>query len=309
MATGRTIRVFLADGTPTGTLVGEIINWTGKVLVSPRTRLPEFLARDELSRPGVYVLLGQDPETRSKDRIYVGEGENVRSRLLQHDKADEKEFWERTVSISSKDENLTKGHVRYLESRLLQIARESQRAEIANATAPDPPPMPESDRANMEFFLEQVRVILPILGVNFVRPRPTVSREPAQQADTSSSPLLVLEKVGVRAEAQEVEGEYVVREGSTARKEGVPSWEAYTDLREELVEDGKLRDADEEGTLVFTEDVAFSSPSAAAAVICGRNISGRTAWRLKDTGETLKSWQQSRLPDSPDLEATAGSGD
>ncbi len=37
---GRTIRIFLADGSPNGVLTAEIMNWIGKAVVAPRARLP-----------------------------------------------------------------------------------------------------------------------------------------------------------------------------------------------------------------------------------------------------------------------------
>jgi hypothetical protein len=36
---GKTVRIFLADGEPTGILLAEIGNWTGWVLVAPRSQL------------------------------------------------------------------------------------------------------------------------------------------------------------------------------------------------------------------------------------------------------------------------------
>ena len=37
VVTRNTIRIFLADGEPTGILLAEFSNWTGKVLVVPPT--------------------------------------------------------------------------------------------------------------------------------------------------------------------------------------------------------------------------------------------------------------------------------
>jgi len=116
---GRTIRIYLADGTPGGILTSEIINWTGKVIVAPRSELAELKKRAEVSRTGVYFLAGQDLIEANKERVYIGESDNVWERLSQHNQDDKKEFWTRTVVVISKDENLTKAHVRYLESRLI----------------------------------------------------------------------------------------------------------------------------------------------------------------------------------------------
>jgi len=82
--TGRTVRLFLADGTPSGLITAEIMNWTGHVLAGARTGLPRFLKRPELDRTGIYFLLGRDPEDPDNAIVYIGESDNVRKRLAQH---------------------------------------------------------------------------------------------------------------------------------------------------------------------------------------------------------------------------------
>ena len=98
MMTGKTIRIFLADGEPTGILLAEISNWTGKVLVAPRSQLDQLSKREEVRRNGVYLLVGPDPDDPSRALACIGEGDNVLKRLLRHNKNEAKYFWERTVS-------------------------------------------------------------------------------------------------------------------------------------------------------------------------------------------------------------------
>ena len=78
---GKTIRIFLADGEPTGILLGEISNWTGKVLVAPRSQLDQLSKREEVRRTGVYLLVGPDPDEPSRALASIGEGDNVFTRL------------------------------------------------------------------------------------------------------------------------------------------------------------------------------------------------------------------------------------
>src|SRR3954463_3936473 len=113
---GRTIRIYLVDGVPNGILTAEIINWTGKVVVAPRAQLDQLASRPEARRTGLYLLIGTDPESPTRDLVYVGEGDSVFERLLKHNRDEGKDFWSQTVLVISKDENLTKSHVRYLES-------------------------------------------------------------------------------------------------------------------------------------------------------------------------------------------------
>jgi hypothetical protein len=112
---GRTVRLFLVDGTPTGLITGEIMNWTGHILIAPRSRIGEALRREEASRTGVYFLVGDDPDQPTKTRVYIGEGDSVSNRIKNHVKDESKDFWTKVCLVTSKDTNLTKAHARYLE--------------------------------------------------------------------------------------------------------------------------------------------------------------------------------------------------
>src|SRR3954463_7612820 len=96
------------------------------------------------------------------------------------------------------------------------------------------------------------------------------------------SPIFAMNPVGTGARAQEIDGEFVVLKGSTARKQGIPSWTSYQALRDQLVQEGKLADGPNPSLYVFTEDVPFNSPSAAAAVVFGGNQRGPLVWRTED---------------------------
>lgn len=293
MVHGKTIRLYLVDGTPTGTLTAEIVNWTGRALVSPRPHLAELAKRDEAKRTGIYCLVGPDPENPNQDCVYVGESDNVLSRLALHDKDESKDFWTRTIIVTSKDENLTKSHVRFLESRLIQMAKAAGRAKLTNGTAPPVPALPEADVADMDYFLGQIQMILPVLGFSFLQPKPSFATE--APAGVTASPIFLLETVGVKAEAREINGEFVVLKGSTARKQGTPSWDAYKSLRDDLIADGKLVEGTEPDLLVFADDVPFNSPSAAATVVRAGNANGRKEWKEAATGKSYAEWQDLQL--------------
>jgi hypothetical protein len=297
---GRTIRIFLADGAPTGILTAEIMNWTGKVVVAPRTRLPDLIARPEAGRTGLYFLTGPDPEDAMRTMMYVGESDSVRDRLLQHNADDAKDFFTRVCIVVSKDENLTKTHVRYLESRLIGIIKLANRAKLTNGTAPLFDLLPESDRADMEFFIEQIGVILPVLGFDFTQ-APLLPTTQAKGPGIIMQPQFEMSAVGVKADAVEANGEFVVLKGSMARLAGTASWTSYKGQRDKLMADGKLVESDQSNILTFAENVAFDSPSAAAAVVYAGNQNGRIAWRVKGTGQTYKDWQDSQITTSAGL--------
>jgi predicted GIY-YIG superfamily endonuclease len=300
---GRTIRLFLTDGSPSGILTAEIMNWTGKVVVAPRSRLPDLLRRDEVSKTGIYVLAGADPDDQSRQRIYIGEGDNVRARLQQHNADESKDFFTRVLVLVSKDENLTKTHARYLESRLITLTKRAGRAKLANGTDPEFARLPESDKADMDFYIEQIEMMLPVLGFDFTQSIP--ASQPASAAGAApqveGGVQFELSTVGVRATAIEADGKFVVAAGSTARLVGTPTWTSYRQLRDKLLADGKLVETDPPNTLRFVEDLAFDSPSAAASVVVAGNQNGRLVWRVIGSGETYKVWQEARIAAPADV--------
>src|ERR1700757_418690 len=101
-AFGRTIQLFLADGTPTGLIIASIHGWTGKILVASQSTFDRLLARPEGSRTGGYIFYGPDPEDRARTRAYIGEAENLRERL--DSSAKEREFWETVIVITTTDD-------------------------------------------------------------------------------------------------------------------------------------------------------------------------------------------------------------
>jgi len=275
-----TIKLFLVFGDPRRLRTAEISNWSGKAIAAPRTELDELLARDEVRKPGVYILSGTDPDT-GKARAYVGEAEAIRDRLKQH-KA--KDFWVQAIVIVSKDENLTKAHIRYLEGRLIEEANAAGRVTLENSQASGAK-LPESDREDMEVFLSKVRQLLPVLGSELVTPVPR-STDQSAAADGH----LICEIKGLKADGRRTSEGFVVFKGSQAVTDSRPSAPLrhpfVVTLRDNLKADGSLEPRDDH--LVFTQDVEFSSPSAAAAVVHGGGANGLTAWK-DHTGKTLKA--------------------
>lgn len=271
--TSATIKLFLPHGDAKRLRVGEVSNWTGKALAAPRIELDDLLAREEAESAGVYFLFGADPETGDA-LAYIGEAEVIRDRLKQH-KA--KDFWNAAVVFVSKDENLTKAHIRYLENRLLQEAKSAGRYRLENSNSSNPK-LPESDREDMEVFLSRIRQVLPVLGSDLLAPISGSVKTAKPQAE------LLCKNKGAVARGRRTEGGFVVLEGSTAVVSERPSAETQhpyvVALRKKLVQDGTL--LEKEGLFVFTKDTEFDSPSAAAAVVHGGGANGLTAW--KDSG-------------------------
>lgn len=298
---GKSVRLFLVDGTSGGLVTAEIMNWTGHVIAGPRTDLPALLKRDEAKRTGIYLLLGEDPDSPGGTLAYVGESDDVAKRLLQHAATSGgKDFWNRAVVLTSKDMNLTKAHARYLESRLITLAASAGRAKLTNSNTPPPVALPEADRSDMEYFIDQAKIVLPVLGINLLRATKVeqpVAPSSAGDGTPEASPLfrMVREKFDVDATAQEIDGEFIVREGSTVRHEWSAGDHSYKKLRQQLESDGTLALTPEGSAMMFTHDHVFASPSAAAAVVLGRNSNGRLEWRVDGSSTTYGAWQENLL--------------
>ena len=276
-----TVRIFLTKGSPTSVRTAEISNWTGKAVAGPRSQMEEMLKREEAGKPGVYFLAGVNPES-GRDRVYIGEAEVIRNRIKGHL---DKDFWKTLVFFVSKDENLTKAHIKYLEGKLIETAREVGRFELENAQASGSH-LPESDAADMDVFLFRMEQLLPILGQEFLKP--VVKNEVrSKRAD-----LLFCEIKGLKATGRQTDNGFVVLKGSEAVLEERPSTQKYqyaANLRATLQSDGIVEER--QNRLVFLADHEFSSPSAAAAVIHGGQANGLTAWK-DSKGISLKQKEE-----------------
>lgn len=304
MSDGRQIRIFLVDGTPGGLLTAEIMNWTGHIVAAPRSDLARLLGREETSRTGVYVLLGDDPEALGQQLAYIGEGDEVRDRLAQHARSEEqggKDFWDRAIVLTSKDANLTKAHARYLESQFISLATQAGRSRLTNATAPPPPPLPEADRSDMEYYITQAKIVLPVLGINLLRTPfvPPAGAASGQSIVASPTFTLHLKREGITATAREIDGEFTVLQGAHARQSWVGAPHAYKALHEALVRDRVLVPDPPGGLLRFARDYVFASPSAAAAAVTGRTANGRIEWRIQGSGMNFGEWQLRDIVSGP----------
>lgn len=267
-----TIKLFLVHGSPTGLRTAELSNWSGKAVASPRTELPALLKREELASPGFYLLTGIDPDS-GDNALYIGEAENVAKRLKGHAA---KDYWNSVTVFVSKDENMTKAHIKYLEGILIERAMKAGASIVMNA-ASSGAKLPESDAAEMDVYLEKCLQLLPVLGV-------TVFEQPVDpKSDTEE--LLYCRIKGLEATGKRTANGFVVFSGSQAVLANRPSAKRMGEKRDELVEKGIL--VEQDGHLVFTKDVEFGSPSTAGSMVRGGNTNGLTNWK-NEKGARLK---------------------
>jgi hypothetical protein len=248
-----------------------------------RAQYPDVRDREEFSRPGVYLLLGPSPSGTNRQTVYIGQADAAQERLDNHLR--HKEFWTHLILFSSKDTNLNKAHVQYLESRLIEIASRAKRVDLDNGNAPRVPALSEADRADADAFLDDMLTIYPILGVGAFE---VVDQQPALVG-----PQLTLRGPEVVGNGRDMPEGFVVYQGSTARLDSVRSIHDYlSQQRRELITAGVLERRGE--GLIFTQDYRFNSPSTAAGVLLGRSANGRIEWK-DDRGRTLKQLQEAAL--------------
>jgi hypothetical protein len=317
MGYGKSIRIFLPDGTPAGLRYAELVNWTGQVWICPRTRVSELQQWDQTRQPGTYFLFGFDEQTGQR-LAYIGEAENVWGRLQDHLK--KKDFWQEVMMITSKDGNLTKAHVRYLESRLVSLAKAAKRYKLHNGTDPKEASLPRPDQDAMEEFIEHVRPLVYALGHRILEPHVAPVATPAapsgSQVPQPASPgasgtgvttFHMAKLPDYQGSGRPSDEGFVVFKGSRAYLKAKPKCPAFiVGIRENLQATGVL--IADEGTLLFTEDATLPSSSAAGAVVRGRSTGGPKRWKTSD-GMTLKQYETQKALSQGSLDDTLSADD
>lgn len=280
----------MIDGTAYGPRLSEIGNWVGKAIYSPRASINKIMNRSEFDNPGIYCLKGDPTDDAFDENIYIGEAENIKVRLKQHLSDPNKDFKE-LIFFVSKDELLTKTQIRYLESRLVQLAIEAKTAQIDNGNSPSLPTLHEADISDMEYFLEQIKLILPVMGFKFLISS-TVKQSAENQMENSNTihETYFIKTKTFNASMKETDQGYIVTKGSEAKKSLSNSYtETYRNMRRKLVETEIMVSHNDK--LIFAEDAVFNSPSAASNMILGRNSNGFTEW-VNGNGITFKEVQE-----------------
>lgn len=265
MSLGKSISLFLIDGIPDGVIACELSNWTGKGYKIPRNNLKNVSNRSDLKKPGVYFLIGHNED--DKETVYIGESEDVFKRLYQHQ---EKDFWTEALVFISKDENLNKAHIKYLEFSLHDEAVEANRYKIFNSNVPTKPAISEAEIAVMSEFSTNLKLLVGALGFRIFEnlTKPLTSKQDKYLIDAARG--------AVATGIMTTEG-FVVFKGSKIASTEVPSMpESFKKKRAQIISENVVIDFE------FTQDYLFSSPSTAAAVVMGRSANGLKEWKLKD---------------------------
>lgn len=291
---GRSLELYFVDGRPDGMLTAEVFNWTGHVLRAPRTQMREALARPEAGYTGIYLLLG---EIEGRPRLYVGETEDLRERLRDHVKG--KDWWESAVLITTAGDALHKAHVKYLESRLVEIARDVGAMDLENGNTPPRSSLSEAATASMESFINTLMMVLPAIRVDLFTARArhvssTIANNETALGDAPTFTYL-RPNLGLSARAILLENDFTVLTGSTLKKDFDQRYagDRFSSLHKRLLAENVIEIRGE--AAVFVKDFAFSSAKEAAKVILGRSNSSKTQWIHTGTGQTYAEWEAAQI--------------
>lgn len=269
----KALQMLVPEGNPNGMKIIELTSWSGKCFIVPRQSLKELKERPETNQPGLYLLFGVD-ETSSDNLVYIGESENFYGRIANHDS--NKDFWNIAVIFTG---GLNRAFVKYLEYRATTLAHEADRMIVQNKVQPQENTLSEFEKVTVEQYFENIQFILGSFGYE-------VFDKVAEAI--SDTKLYSLKGEGADAKAQLLaDGSLNVLKGSLARIRETESFFGWSQTaRKRFLEDGTLKETGDGISYLYTKDVLFKSPSAAAATTMGRAINGWVAWK-DESGNTL----------------------
>lgn len=280
---GVNISVFLAEGKPEGLRLIEVSNWTGLVLVTGLGSPKAFFNRAEAHSPGIYLLTssnGDEPPS-----LYIGESEDVANRIRQHLRRTE-DYWQQVITATVKDSSLNKAHIKWLENRLINLAKSARRATLKNGNVGTESSLHEADIATLESYLDDFLMIIKLFGID--------AFEIGNVAQAISvDGILSLKGAGsAEASGYETESGFLVSSGFARRSETTSVQPWITQLRLHLIDSG-IFELDNSDRYLLTAPYEFNSPSAAAAAVMGRSANGLLEWK-DASGTTLRDIRQSR---------------
>ena len=273
---GKTVTTYLIDGDPKGTQYAFISNKICQMFVVPRSNLSYLNTQEKLQKPAFYILLGEDEAT--KPQAYIGETENFRERVKDHD--NKKSFWQKALIFVSKDADMTKADVQYLEHKAIAEAKKANTFVLSdNKQTPKAPNLPEYRQDSMDEFFDDAKFLASFIGYNIFE----ISQPKAEH-------LFNIKSRGCDANGFYNSSGFTVLRGSVIAKTMTPSFN-WKEKRQKMVE-GYTATKDDK--LIMTSDKTFSSPSTAADFCLGRSANGWTEWKDKD-GNTLDSVYRKQL--------------
>ncbi len=284
---GKSINLYLMDGTASGRWQATLSNWNGTAYKIPRSYLKDCTDLPGLNTPGVYFLFGKDDET-DRQFIYVGEADDTQKRLLQpHTFEKDGSYWTEAVIFVTLDNTLDKGRVKYLENRFYTIAKETKRYIVKNGNTPTQSPLAKHIKDSLEAFIINARLIVPTLGYDAFEPLPSQEKD---DTDRETELLYFTRNKGKGGKAVgriKPDGFWVLK-GSYI----YPHVAEYTPSGIKKARENYAASIDENG--ILQEPIRFGSPSYASTFVCGKNSNGLDEWKNK-AGKSLKELDSSAI--------------
>jgi len=274
---GKSIDLYLMDGTAAGRWQATLSNWNCNSFKIPRADLKNCDDLPELHSPGVYFLFGRDDES-GQQFVYVGEGDDALKRILQpHTFEKDDSYWTEVVILVTPDGTLDKTKIKYLENRFYHIVIETNRYLIKNGNTPPKSPVQKKVRDMLEEFIMNTQLIMPALGHKVFEPQPSADvDEPDELLYFSRNQGKGGKATGKIADDGfwVLKGSYIYPEMAEYLPSGVvKARQRYVDLID--------------NQSILQRDVSFGSPSYAASFVCGKNSNGLIEWKDK-SGISLK---------------------
>ena len=276
---GKRVSQFYPSGNSSGLAIVELSNWSGVCYKIPRPEVKNIGdGRKEVKYTGIYLLFGKGEGNNPE--VYIGEAEDVHSRLSSH--LSKKQFWDEVIIFVNSKNSLNKAYVKYLESRVYEEALKCGTYSLKNENKPTKSSLREHEEVEMEEFLDHAKFIIGTLGHDIFKPSAVEESVESTESDRQELNLEIKNSRGCRAEGVYLEGNKIkVKVGSTCSNTIKPSCPKGTLLLiDTLKKSGVLKD----GT--FKKSYEFNSPSAAASVITGGSASGNYEWK-SESGERL----------------------
>lgn len=284
---GKSINLYLMDGTANGRIKCTLANWTGVAYKIPRTEIENCKDRDDLKQSGVYFLYGISDQT-GENVVYIGQagarknGEGILYRLQEHKRNPEKDYWTEAVVFTTSNNSFGPTEISYLENRFCKLATEARRYTVKNGNDPTLGNITEEKESEMEEFVEYAKIIMGTFGHQIFEPLVASSSAPVIDPLTiEKEPKLHLSTAKANAIGRRTNEGFVVFKGSAVSVTPTKSCpDTIGRLRKQYAER-----VSSDGILL--EDTLFGSPSAAAGFVTYSSANGLIMWTTED-GKTLK---------------------
>ncbi len=274
MAYWKTITTYLVDGSPTWIKTVELSNWIWKAIIIPRAKLKDVKQRQEILQPAIYFLFWKDENWN--DLAYIWEAENLINRIWNHDT--NKDFWDIVIAFVSKDNNITKADVKYLEAKAIEKAKKSNRYLLQNWVEPIPNNLPEYQVSTMNEFLDNIDLLISAIWYPIIKEIQTNIEEKNQEN------IYYLKSKWFEWKWIYNEDWFTILKWSKWPKliqewQIKSKWYAFRN-RPILIENWIIKE--ENDYIIFLDNFTFDSSSSAASLIWWASLNWWISWKNKN---------------------------